>query len=48
MSFVSVFENLPAGTHTLQVVARTNRGRAVNVMVDPGGLGGGIVLKEVR
>lgn len=48
LSFLSVFENLPAGTHTLQVVARTNRGSSENVVVDPGGLGGSIVVKEVK
>lgn len=48
ISFFSVFVNLPAGTHTLKIVARASNTSSTGVLVDPGGWGGGIIVKEIR
>ena len=52
LSFMSVFENLPAGNYILRVVARatgsSTNASASGVLVDPGGLGGGIIIKEIK
>lgn len=49
-SLFAVFEDLPAGTYQLRIVAQapTGSGTASNVLVDPGGWGGAIIVKELR
>lgn len=42
----AAFPNLAAGNHTVSLWARTNAGTATSVLVDPGGWGGAIVVKE--
>ena len=47
LSIVAVFQNLPAGSHTVSIWAHaTPTGSATSVMVDPGGWGGKIIVKE--
>lgn len=46
LSMMAVFTNLPAGTHTVSVWARTNVGTSTNALLDPGGWGGKIIVKE--
>ena len=46
LSILAVFTNLPAGTHTVSVWARTNSGTSTSTILDPGGFGGRIILKE--
>ena len=48
MSLLSVFENLPAGNHTVQVYAQTNTGTSTGFSFDPGGWGGKIIVKETH
>lgn len=47
ISFFSVFDNLPAGSHNLRIVARASQIYSLGVHVDPGGWFGGLILKEV-
>jgi len=42
----SIFKNLPAGTYTAQVHARSLGGNATEVFLGPGGLGGTIWIEE--
>ena len=47
LSVFAVFENLPAGNHTVSIWARAApSGSATSVLVDTGGWGGKIVVKE--
>lgn len=46
LSLIGVFENLSAGSHTVSIWARTNSGSSSGVLVDPGGWGGRIIVKE--
>lgn len=46
LSIFAAFPNLAAGNHTVSLWARTNSGTANTVIVDPGGWGGAIVVKE--
>jgi hypothetical protein len=46
LSMMAVFTNLPAGTHTVSVWARTNSGTSTSAILDPGGWGGKIIVKE--
>lgn len=46
LSMMAVFTNLPAGTYTVSVWARTNSGTSTNTLLDPGGWGGKIIVKE--
>lgn len=46
LSIMAVFKNLPAGNHTVQVYTRTNNGVSSGVLLDPGGWGGKILVKE--
>ncbi|NOU48197.1 MAG: hypothetical protein HOO86_14205 [Bacteroidales bacterium] len=48
LSLFSVTRNLNAGSHTISIWAKTYTGTASNVIVDPGGWGGTIIIKEVR
>lgn len=46
LSILAVFEDMPAGSHTVSIWARTlPSGSASNVIVDPGGLRGSIIIK---
>jgi hypothetical protein len=47
LSLFAVFENLPAGNHTVSIWGQTiPAGTASSVSVDPGGWGGKIIVKE--
>jgi len=46
ISIMSVFENLPAGNHTVSIWAQTATGSATGVLMDPGNWGGGMIVKE--
>lgn len=49
LSLLAVFENLPAGSHTVSIWARAiTSGSAAAVSLDPGGLGGTMLVKETR
>jgi hypothetical protein len=46
---LAVFEGLAKGSHSVGVWAKgANGGSATDVIVDPGGWGGGIIVKETR
>jgi hypothetical protein len=48
LSFLSVYENLPAGPHTVSIWAQAAPdGSSTGVVVDPGGWGGSIIVKEL-
>ena len=48
VSFLSVFENIPAGNHTVSIWARVyGPGSAYGVLVDPGGWGGSMIVKVI-
>ncbi|QFZ54778.1 hypothetical protein FEZ18_08190 [Oceanihabitans sp. IOP_32] len=42
----SVFSYLPIGTHTITISARMNHDTSTGVFVDPGNLGGKIIVQE--
>lgn len=42
----SVFSGLAAGSHTITIVAYTNAGTCANVLADPGGWNGKVIVKE--
>jgi len=46
LSIYAVFQNLTTGPHAVSLWAKTNAGSSSSVMVDPGGWGGKIVVKE--
>lgn len=46
LSLFAVFEGLPAGSHTVSIWAEASPGSATSVVVDPGGWGGKIIVKE--
>jgi hypothetical protein len=47
LSLFAVFENLPAGNHTVSIWGQAYpAGSATSVIVDPGGWGGKIIVKE--
>lgn len=47
LSIFAVFENIPAGSHTVSIWAQVlHSGSASSVVVDPGGWGGKIIVKE--
>ena len=46
LSFYSVFPGLAAGPHTVSLWAKTPTGSSTNVLADPGGWGGTIIVKE--
>ena len=46
ISIFAVYENLAAGSHTVSLWARANRGTISGVLTDPGGWGGKIIVKE--
>lgn len=47
LSIFAVFEKLPAGSHTVSIWAQAApSGSATSVVVDPGGWGGKIIVKE--
>lgn len=46
LSIMAVFENLPAGTHTVSIWAQTPSGSTTGVSMDPGNWGGGMIVKE--
>ena len=47
LSIFAVFENLPAGNYTVSIWAKAAQsGSATSVLVDPGGWGGKIIVKE--
>ena len=49
LSIFAVFENLPAGSHTVSIWAQAApSGSATSVLVDPGGWGGKIIVKETK
>ncbi len=45
-SLFSAFEGLSAGSHTVQVYAKTNSGTSAGFLLDSGGWGGKIIVKE--
>jgi hypothetical protein len=45
LSIFAVFEDIPAGSHTVSIWARANSGSVSDVTVDPGGWGGSIIVK---
>ena len=49
LSIFAVFENIPAGSHTVSLWAQAApSGSATAVTVDPGGWGGKIIVKETQ
>lgn len=46
ITLIAVFENLSAGEHNVQVWAQTGSGSSSNVLMDPGGFGGEILIEE--
>lgn len=46
IAMMAVFENLPAGSHTVQVYVRSVGGSSTGVLLDSGGFGGAIITKE--
>ena len=42
----AVFQGLSAGSHTISIVAKTNSGTSSGAMIDPGGFGGRLIVKE--
>ena len=46
LSMYSIFTGVAAGSHTVSVWASTNAGTSSGVLADPGGWGGGILVKE--
>jgi len=47
LSIYLIFETgIPAGNHTINIVAQTNQGTSSRVLADPGGFGGSIVVTE--
>jgi hypothetical protein len=46
LSIFEVFEGLPAGTHVAQVFVRAVNGSSTGVILDPGGYGGRVIVKE--
>ncbi len=48
LSIYAAFQGLAAGSHTVSVWADTNAGTSSDVLVDPGGHRGAIVVKESR
>jgi hypothetical protein len=48
LSMFAVFRNVSAGNHTVSIWAATAAGSASGVVVDPGGWGGKIIVKESR
>lgn len=46
LSIFAVYGNLTAGSHTVSIWARTAQGSSSGVVVDPGGWGGKIIVKE--
>lgn len=46
LSFMSIYNSLPVGTHTVRIYARTNSGSSAGGGLDPGGWGGAILVKE--
>ncbi len=46
LSILAVFQGLPAGTHNVSIWAQAPSGAATSVLVDPGGFGGKIIVKE--
>ena len=45
-NLMAVYESLPAGTHTVEVWARTDVFNSSEVQMDPGGHAGSIIVKE--
>jgi hypothetical protein len=48
LSIFAVFRRLPAGTHRVSIWGATALGNAASVIVDPGGWGGRIIVKETK
>jgi hypothetical protein len=48
LSIYAVFRRLPAGTHRVSIWGATALGTAASVIVDPGGWGGRIIVKETK
>jgi len=49
LSIFAVFQNLPAGSHTVSIWARTgSAGSASSIGLDPGGWGGMMIVKETQ
>lgn len=48
LSMLAVFRGLSAGRHHVSIWAQAPRGNATSVMVDPGGFGGKIIVKETQ
>ncbi len=48
LTLYSINRYLMAGNHTVSIWSKTNSGISTNVLADPGGWGGTIILKEVR
>ena len=46
LSLYAIFENIGAGTHTISLWGQTPLGSSTGVLVDPGGWGGKIIVKE--
>ena len=46
LSILSVFPTVSAGSHTVSIWAQAPLGSATSVLVDPGGWGGMIIVKE--
>lgn len=46
LSIYSIFQGLAAGPHTVSLWAETSAGSSTSVLVDPGGWGGAIIVKE--
>ncbi|MBM2838421.1 MAG: hypothetical protein HW415_1046 [Deltaproteobacteria bacterium] len=48
LSIYAVFSGLSAGSHTVSIWAAAPSGTSTGVLVDPGGWGGAIIVKEVH
>jgi hypothetical protein len=47
VSISSFFAGLAAGTHSIKIVAQMNLATSSSVLLDPGGFGGKIIIKEL-
>jgi hypothetical protein len=43
-----IFQSLSVGSHVVSIWAKTDAGNSIDVIVDPGGWGGAMIIKETR
>lgn len=47
VSISSIFSGLSVGAHTVTIIGKTDTGTSTSVLVDSGGLGGKVIIKEI-